>query len=124
MSALGQPIHDVLAAVLEDGTEITARSAARRDLDQLHALAAHQGIMCDDLELARLLRSDPAERAVLCVTAPAAGGAGGESVIGVGVIELHSISTLPTLVMVDPAYGPPLARWLVDVLVERARSAA
>jgi hypothetical protein len=122
MSALDQQTPVGPAVVLADGTVVTARPAARRDLDQLHALAAHQGVMCDDLELARLLRSDPAERSVLCLTTDP--GAGAEAVIGVGVIELHSIATLPTMVLVDPVYGAPLAEWLVDVLVERARAAA
>jgi hypothetical protein len=115
MSALDQQTPVGPAVVLADGTVVTARPAARRDLD-------HQGVMCDDLELARLLRSDPAERSVLCLTTDP--GAGAEAVIGVGVIELHSIATLPTMVLVDPVYGAPLAEWLVDVLVERARAAA
>jgi hypothetical protein len=137
MSVLDQQTPIGPAVVLTDGTVVTARPATRRDLDQLHALAAHQGVMCDDLELARLLRSDPARRSVLCLTtdpdaavadAAVAGavvaGAIAETVIGVGVIELHSIATLPTMVLVDPAYGAPLAEWLVDVLVQRARAAA
>jgi hypothetical protein len=124
MSALDQQTPVDPAVVLADGTVVTARPAARRDLDQLHALAAHQGVMCDDLELARLLRSDPAERSVLCLTTRPDGGADAETVLGVGVIELHSITTLPTMVLVDPAHGRLLAQWLVDVLVQRARAAA
>jgi hypothetical protein len=124
MSALDQQTPVDPAVVLADGTVVTARAAARCDLDQLHALAAHQGVMCDDLELARLLRSDPAERSVLCLATRSDGGADAETVLGVGVIELHSITTLPTMILVDPAYGRPLAQWLVDVLVQRARTAA
>jgi hypothetical protein len=124
MSVLDQQTPIGPAVVLTDGTVVTARPATRRDLDQLHALAAHQGVMCDDLELARLLRSDPARRSVLCLTTHPDVGGGAETVIGVGVIELHSIATLPSMVLIDPAYGAPLAEWLVDVLVQRARAAA
>ena len=122
MNALDQQTPIGPAVVLADGTVVTARPAARRDLEQLHALAAHQGVMCDDLELARLLRSDPARRSVLCLTTHS--DAGADSVIGVGVIELHAVTTQPTMILVDPAYGGPLAQWLGDVLVQRARAAA
>jgi hypothetical protein len=123
MSALDQKTPVDPAVVLADGTVVTARPAARRDLDQLHALAARQGVMCDDLELARLLRSEPAQRSVLCLTTHLDEGTGAETVIGVGVIELQSVTTQPTMILIDPAYGGPLAQWLGDVLVQRARAA-
>ena len=124
MSALDQQTVVDPAVVLTDGTVVTARPAAWRDLDQLHVLASHQGVMCDDLELARLLRSDPAQRSILCLTTPPGESEDGEIVIGVGVIELHSVTTQPAMILVDPTYGGPLAQWLGDVLMQRARAAA
>ena len=109
------------ATVLADGTAVAVRPARMRDLDAVRSLAGREGIVCDDLELARLLRSDPSERLILCATTR---GETGESVIGIGVIELRRGVTMPSLVLVDPGHGGLLARWLVDGLLECASTAA
>ena len=114
--------------MLEDGTPVTMRRGRLRDLDALRCLAARSGIVCDELELARLLRSDPAQCLILCATTPVdtpSGSQGGaETLIGTGVIELSGTATMPSLILVDPAHGTTLARWLAQALVHHARIAA
>ena len=104
---------------LADGTRVTMRRVRLRDLEALGSLAARAGIVCEEFELARLVRSDPAERLVLCAIE-----LGGDTVLGIGVIELGRSATMPSLVLVDPAAGRTLARMLADALIERARAAA
>jgi hypothetical protein len=117
MSALDRrtPVPDI--HVLPSGTRVTLRPVRLRDLESLGALAARTGIVCDELELARLVRSDPAQRLVLCAAALE----GAEPVLGVGVIELGHSATIPSLVLVDPAAGDGLARAIAETLVQRAR---
>jgi predicted N-acetyltransferase YhbS len=116
MSALDQrsPVPDIQA--LPDGTRVALRPVGPRDLDALRALAERAGIVCEELELARLVRSDPAQRLVLCATA-----LDGERVLGIGVIELGHCATMPSLVLVDPAAGDGLGRAVAQALVDRAR---
>jgi hypothetical protein len=106
---------------LPDGTRVSMRRVRLRDLDALHSLAGRAGIVCEEFELARLVRSDPAERLVLCATERVAGH---EEVLGIGVIELGRSATMPSLVLVEPAAGRDLARRLADALIEHARAAA
>jgi hypothetical protein len=106
---------------LPDGTEVVARRGRSRDLEALRSLAALSGIVCDELELARLLRSDPTERLILCATTQVDGA---EAVIGTGVIELGAGATMPSLILVDPAYGASLGGWLAETLVAQARVTA
>ncbi len=121
MSALDHRIPLEPAIVLADGTAVSVRPARPRDLDAVHSLAVREGVFCDELELARLLRSDPAERLVLCATTH---DETGETVIGIGVIELRQAVTMPSLVLVDPVHGSRLAGWLVAGLLECAGAAA
>jgi hypothetical protein len=107
--------------VLASGASVSLRPARSRDLDALRSLAARNGIVCEDLELARLVRSDAASRLVLCATIVADGA---EQVVGVGVIELGRWSTMPSLVLVDPFVGDGLARLVADSLIEHARELA
>jgi hypothetical protein len=107
--------------VLASGASVSLRPARSRDLDALRSLAARNGIVCEDLELARLVRSDTASRLVLCATTVSDGA---EQVVGIGVIELGRWSTMPSLVLVDPAVGEGLARLVADALIERARALA
>jgi hypothetical protein len=107
--------------VLASGASISLRPARSRDLDALRSLAARNGIVCEDLELARLVRSAAGDRLVLCATTVAEGI---EQVVGVGVIEFGRWSTMPSLVLVDPAVGEGLARLIADALIERARELA
>jgi hypothetical protein len=121
MSALDHRSSVEAAEELPDGTLVSLRRVRLRDLDALISLAARGGILCEQFELARLVRSDPAERLVMCATTLVDAT---ETVVGIGVIELGSSATMPSLILVDPAHGRSLARWLAESLVARARAAA
>jgi hypothetical protein len=121
MSALDHHTAAVRAPTLADGQRVAMRRVRLRDLDALRAIAARAGIVCEEFELARLVRSDPGERLVLCATTVHDGA---EAVLGVGVIELSGSSTMPSLILVDPAYGRPLAGLLAEALIDRARAVA
>jgi hypothetical protein len=111
------PVRHVLA----DGTVVSLRRARSRDLDGLGSLAARNGILCEELELARLVRSDPSDRLVLCASTPVDGA---QTVVGVGFIELGRGSTMPSMVLVDPAAGTGLGRLVAEALIDRARELA
>src|SRR5579875_1736051 len=121
MSALDEQTTATGSAALADGTRVSMRRVRLRDLDALRAIAARAGIVCEEFELARLVRSDPGERLVLCATTVRDGG---EAVLGVGVIELSGSATMPSLILVDPACGRPLAVLLAEALIDRARAVA
>ncbi len=121
MSALDHHTAAEHVATLADGQRVSMRRVRLRDLDALRAIAARAGIVCEEFELARLVRSDPSERLVLCATAVVDGA---EAVLGVGVIELASSATMPSLILVDPASGRPLAVLLAEALIDRARAVA
>ena len=121
MSALDHHTATDHAETLEDGTPVAMRHVRLRDLDALRSIATRAGILCEEFELARLVRSDPAVRLVLCATTVRDGA---EVVIGVGVIELLGSATMPSLILVDPPCGQPLAVLLAEGLVDRARAAA
>jgi hypothetical protein len=121
MSALDHHTAAVDAPALADGTRIAMRRVRLRDLDALRSIAARAGILCEEFELARLVRSDPGIRLVLCATSVRDGA---ETVLGVGVIELSGSATMPSLILVDPACGRPLAVLLAEALIDRARAVA
>jgi hypothetical protein len=121
MSALDHHSAADHAVTLTDGTPLAMRRVRLRDLDPLRSIAARAGVVCEEFELARLVRSDPGERVVLCATTVRDGS---ETVLGVGVIELSGSATMPSLILVEPAYGRPLAVLLAEALVDRARAAA
>jgi hypothetical protein len=120
MSALDHRAAVPDTCALPGGTRIGLRAARPRDLDGLRGLAARSGIVCEELELARLVRSDPERRLVLCATSLDRE----EAVLGVGVIELGSSATMPSLVLVDPSVGDGLAGAIAEALVGRARAIA
>jgi hypothetical protein len=107
--------------VLAGGAVVTLRPVRPRDLDAVGSLAARNGIMCEELELARLVRSDPGRRLVLCAGAAVDGV---ETVVGIGVIELGRWSTMPSMVLVDPSVGAGLSRLVADALIDHARELA
>ena len=108
------PVRHALAG----GAIVSLRPARPRDLDALRSLAARNGVVCEELELARLVRSDCATRVVLCASTPVDGV---ETVVGIGVIELGRWATMPSMVLVDPAVGTGLGQLVVDALIDRAR---
>lgn len=112
---------DPVSVALAHGPRVTLRAVRVRDFDSLRTLALKAGLLCDELELARLVRSDPAVRLVLCAGAVVDGS---ETVLGVGVIELGQSATMPSLLLVDAELTSGLAQRLADALVERARALA
>ena len=121
MSALDHHTAAQPAPRLADGKRIAMRRVRLRDLDALRSMAARAGVLCEEFELARLVRSDPGERLVLCATAMSDGA---ETVLGVGVIELSGSATMPSLILVEPAAGRQLAGLLAEALIDRARAVA
>jgi hypothetical protein len=121
MSALDHQTATVHAPTLDDGTRVAMRRVRLRDLDALRSIAARAGIVCEEFELARLVRSDPSDRLVLCATVLSDGA---EAVLGVGVIELSGTATMPSLILVDPTFGRSLAALLAEALIDRARAVA
>ena len=112
---------------LPRGPRVCLRLARIRDLAGIEDLLHRQGMTVTGLELARLLRSHPRQRMVLCATA-LLGSA--ETIVGVGSIELipsladGSTAQAPTWVVVDEATTDGLERLLHEALVGRAQALA
>jgi hypothetical protein len=106
---------------LDRGPRVRLRPVRTGDLESLRTLAAKGGVYCEDLELARLIRSDPNTRMVLCAT-PVSGPS--DAVLGIGVIELGHSVTMPSLVLVDAELTEGLGGLIADALIERARAYA
>lgn len=108
---------------LPRGPRVCLRLARVRDLAGIEDLLHRQGLTVTGLELARLLRSHPRERVVICATA-LIGSA--ETVVGVGVIELDGddASEQPAWVVADREATEGLEELLEDALVARARALA
>jgi hypothetical protein len=121
MSALDHHSATEPAVTLADGSPLAIRRVRLRDLDALRSIATRAGVVCEEFELARLVRSDPAERLVLCATTLRDGA---DTVLGVGVIELSGNATMPSLILVDPACGRALAGALAEALLDGARAVA
>ncbi len=105
--------------VLPRGPRVCLRLARIRDRDGLEALFAGQGISIDELELARLVRSDPREHLLICATALTEAG---ETIVGAGVIELDGGDREPTVVVVDGSRTEGLGDLLTGALTGRARA--
>jgi len=108
---------------LPRGPRVCLRLARRRDLAGIADLYDRQGLLVDELSLARLVSFDLLRIVVLCATALIDGQ---ETVLGVGAIELER-PTEPTLVLVDEQLTEGLAELLSGALVAHAtaiRSAA
>jgi hypothetical protein len=113
---------------LPRGPRVCLRLARVRDLAGIEDLLHRQGMTVSGLELARLLRSHPRQRMVLCATA-LLGSA--ETIVGVGSIELahsgladRSTAQAPTWVVVDEAATDGLEGLLHEALVGRAQALA
>lgn len=103
---------------LPRGPGVVLRPARLADLDDLLSLAAKAGIVCEELELARLVRSNPIRRLILCASGVVDDV---ETVLGIGVIELAASATQPSLLLVDTELTDGLGRVLADALVQQAR---
>jgi hypothetical protein len=105
---------------LPRGPRVCLRLARVRDLRNLSQLLDRQGVVMDEIGLARLVHFDPRERLVICATA-LIGSA--ETVVGVGAIELTGERlSEPSLVVVDDAITDGLDELVSDALVGRARA--
>ena len=106
---------------LARGPLVRLRLVRLRDLDSIRSLAAKAGLVCEELELARLVRCDLRRRLVLCATAIVDSA---EAVLGVGMIELGRSATMPSMLLVDAELTDGLHAVLADALVGRARELA
>jgi hypothetical protein len=106
---------------LPRGPRVCLRLARVRDLPSVGQLLERQGIEPDELELARLMRSNPRRRLVICATALIDGA---ETVVGIGAIELdgRDAHPRPSLVVADDRITDGLVPLLSDALVGRARA--
>lgn len=106
---------------LPRGPRVCLRLARVRDLTGIEDMLHRQGLTVTGLELARLLRSHPRERVVICAAA-LIGSA--ETIVGIGVIELDGDAPSPTWVVADGEATEGLEELLEDALVGRARALA
>lgn len=105
---------------LPGGQRVRLRLLRHADAPGVRDLLERVGLTVDDLQLKRLGRFDPRRRAVIAAVSL---GAGGESLLGLGSIELGPRSQ-PELVVIDPDCGEELEGLLVNALLARARRAA
>jgi hypothetical protein len=105
---------------LPAGPRVRLRLARRSDLRGLRALLEQRGVAAADLALERLVRYDPARRAVICATAPLGGT---ETIVGVGAIPLTEDGE-PDTIVVDERLTQGLGELLASALVGRARAHA
>ena len=107
---------------LPRGPRVSLRRVCIRDLDGIRDLAERQGVLTEELELARLVRADPQSWLVVCATAHVGAT---ETVLGLGMIEIgDSAATVPSLLLVDAQATEGLAALLAGALVGHARTLA
>jgi hypothetical protein len=97
---------------LPAGPPVRLRLARRGD-----APAVRELLGASEVEVARLLTFDPAERAVICACAPVDGR---ETVVGIGAIELRAGAEVDTLAVAAEGLGELLS----EVLRRRAEGHA
>jgi hypothetical protein len=102
---------------LTHGPRVCLRLARIRDLPGIEQLTAGLGVELDALRLARLVRSDPRRRVVICATALVGGS---ETVVGVGAIDVSAVE--PSLLAVDELVTEGLSELLAAALAGRAAS--
>ncbi|HZL33460.1 MAG TPA: hypothetical protein VFC81_05685 [Verrucomicrobiae bacterium] len=103
------------------GPRVCLRLARVRDQAGIEELLHRQGMTVTGLELARLLRSHPRERIVICATA-LIGSA--DTIVGVGSLEIRGSTGAhaPTWVVADQAQTDGLEELLHEALIGRARA--
>ncbi len=106
---------------LPRGPRVRLRLARSSDRPAIAALLRRLGLAPDELELGRLVRSDPRRRLVICATA-LIGSA--ETVVGIGAIELGRTAAEPDILFVDEHLTEGLAELLIAALTGRARTLA
>jgi hypothetical protein len=105
---------------LPRGPRVRLRLAQSRDLAGIRELLARTGVEpFEELELARMVRSDPRRRVVVCATALLGST---ELVIGVGALDVDAAD--PELLIVDRELTDGLDELLREALLQRARTIA
>jgi|GEM_PF-3151941 len=108
---------------LADGTRIRLRLARAGDLSAIRELLSSEpGRLPAELDLVRLIHSDPRRRFVLCATALIDSR---ETLVGVGSIPLSRAGApAPDLVVTDRRLGRGLRELVESALVGRAEAIA
>lgn len=107
---------------LPRGPRVCLRLIRLRDLRGLERLFERQGLVPDQLELARLVRADPRKQVVICATALIDSG---EAIVGVGAIGAdRAADREPSLLLADEQVTEGLAPLLAEALVGRAQALA
>ena len=104
---------------LPRGPRVCLRLARLGDLPGLEGLFEREGLAVDGLELARLVRSDPRRRLVLCAAGLVAGV---PTLVGVGALDLESGEL--ELLVVDSVVTDGLGELLAAALRGRAEALA
>ena len=104
---------------LARGPRVRLRLAQSSDAEEIVALFALNGLEPDRLEVAKLLRSNPRERIVICATA-LIGSA--ETIVGVGAIQVGSSE--PDILLADTMLTSGLPELLTSALRGRADAIA
>jgi hypothetical protein len=104
---------------LPRGPRVRLRLAQSRDLAGIRELLERTGVLLEELELARMVRSDPRRRVIICATALLDSA---ERVIGVGALDVEAAA--PELLIVDRELTDGLDELLSEALLERARAIA
>lgn len=86
-----------------------------RDAPAIRALLRARGLDPEELEVARLVRFDPRQRAVICATALIGST---ETIVGIGAIDLEA--DRPELLVVNDEHTDGLGELLTRALVARA----
>ncbi len=104
---------------LERGPRVRLRLAQARDAEEILALFALNGLEPDRLEVAKLLRSSPRHRIVICAST-LLGSA--ETIVGFGAIEVGA--TEPDILLADTMLTGGLPDLLASALRSRADAIA
>jgi len=104
---------------LPRGPRVRLRLAQSRDVRAIQTLLRARGIVREPLEIARLVRSDPRRRIVICATALVDRN---ETLLGVAGMDVDAAE--PDLVCVDETLTDGLTELLERALVSRASAIA
>jgi hypothetical protein len=102
------------------GGRVRLRLLRKADEAAVRALLADAGTQLDEFQLQRLLRVDPRARTAIAAVSPRAGG---EEVLGIGVIDRFADAE-PELIVVASHCGPALEELIEGALRARARRTA
>ena len=100
---------------LERGPRVRLRLAQGRDREEIAALFALNGLEPDRPEVAKLLRSGPRDRIVICATALIGST---ETIVGVGAIEVGAAE--PDILLADTMLTSGLPELLTSALRSRS----